>query len=152
MKTAPIKALALEVLDALPKPYTEDVIDDLFGAIQHNPEWLKEYKQLCDKFSKTVVNTWSAYWVANALGKVGERQVPAKNSKLIASYSLLDTDARTIVRKPKETKAREMMAAYYQAHKAELPTEIRKHRELIIELIMEGTPPAQTFQQVLANN
>ena len=44
-----------------------------------------------------------------------------------------------------------MMAAYYQAHKAELPEAVRKHRELIVELIMEGISPTQAFRQVLAN-
>ena len=57
----------------------------------------------------------------------------------------------TVARKPKESEAREMMAAYYQAHKAELPEAVRKHRELIVELIMEGISPTQAFRQVLAN-
>jgi hypothetical protein len=95
------------------------------------------------------VNTWGGYWVANALGKVGEHQVPSKKSSLIGSYSILDTDAKSVTRKPKDGEAREMMADYYQAHKAELPPEIRKHRELIVELLMEGMAPAEAFQMVL---
>jgi hypothetical protein len=82
------------------------------------------------------------------MGKVGEHQVPSKKSKLIASYSLLDTDARTAVRKPKESEALQLMSDYYQAHKLELPADIRKFREAIIELIREGVPVAEAFSAV----
>lgn len=151
MKTAPIKALVLEALASLPKPYTEHVIDDVFGAIEQNPTWLKEYESLLGgTFSKTVLNNWAGYWVANTLGKVGERVVASKRKNALnGSYSILDTDAKTTARHPKESEARELMAAYYQAHKNELNPKVRKHREEIVELIMEGHSPAEAFKLVL---
>jgi hypothetical protein len=151
MKTAPIKALVLEVLACLPKPYTEHVIDDVFAAIEQREDWLKEYNALqSSTFTKTVLNNWAGYWVANALGKVGERVVISRRkNSLNGSYSILDTDAKTVVRRPKEDEARELMAAYYQAHKHELPPEIRSHREEIVSLIVEGHSPADAYALAL---
>lgn len=148
MRTSPVKSLVREVLDALPKPYSEHVIDDVFIAIETSPEWMNVYDSICTTLGKTVVNNWAGYWVANALGKVGERQVPSKRSKLITSYSLLDTDAKTVVRRPKESEALISLSDYYQAHKSELPSDIRKYREAIVELLMEGMPVADAFSAV----
>jgi hypothetical protein len=150
MKTAELKLLMREVLATLPKPYSEHVIDDVFGAVERNRGWRQRYESQCDTLGKTVVNTWGEYWVASAVGKSGEHQVPSKKSTLIGSYSVLDTDAKSVAtRKPKDGEARELMADYYRAHQTELPAEIRKHRELIVELLMEGMPAAEAFQMVL---
>jgi hypothetical protein len=148
MKTGPVKALVAEVLATIPPPYSEHVIDDVFFAIESTPEWFREYESMCSTLGKTVLNNWTGYWVATALGKQGEHQVPRRKSKLITSYSLLDTDAKTVMRKPKENDAREMMFAYYQAHKSELPKDIAKYRGAIIELLMEGVSPAEAFRGV----
>jgi hypothetical protein len=149
MKTADVKLLVREVLSTLPKPHSEHVIDDVFGAIERNRGWLQRYEAQCETLGKPVVNAWGGYWTAHALGKVGERQVPSQKSSLIGSYSLLDTDAVDVARKPKDGEARQLMADYYQAHQAELPAAIRKHRELIVELLMEGMPVPQAFKMVL---
>jgi hypothetical protein len=53
-------------------------------------------------------------------------------------------------KKVKESKALELMASHYQANRASLPPTIRQHRELIVELIMEGFPPDEAFAQALA--
>lgn len=149
MRTAEVKLLMREVLANLPKPYSEHVIDDVFAAVERNRGWKQRYEAQCDALGKTVVNAWGGYWVANALGKVGEQQVPSTKSSLITSYSVLDSDAKTVTRKPKDGEARELMADYYREHQAELPPEIRKHRELIVELLMEGMPVDEAFQMVL---
>jgi hypothetical protein len=149
MKTAGVKALVREVLSDLPTPYSEHVIEDVFVAIENSPRWRDEYDALTGSLGKTVVNTWGGFWIANAIGKVGERQMPSKRSTLLGSYSILDTDAKTIVRKPKESEALQLMADYYQSHKSELPSEVRKHREYIVELLMEGVPAAKAFAMVL---
>ncbi len=145
MKTAGVKLLVLEVLATVPRPYTEHVIEEVFLRIEGAPDWRREYDRLVDALGRDVVNNWGGYWVANALGKVGEHQVASKRCKLIGSYSLLDTDAKTVAKKPKEAEARELMAAYYQAHKSDLPPEVRRHREAIIDLIMEGMSAEQAF-------
>lgn len=151
MKTSDIKALVREVLDTMPTPYSEHVIDEVFHAIEVQPHWHREYDALCATHSKTTVNTWGGFWIANALGKLGEHQVPSKRSKLIGSYSILDTDAKTILKKPKESEALQLMADYYQANKSALPPEVRKYRDKIVELIMEGVAPKEAFAMVLAS-
>ena len=50
----------------------------------------------------------------------------------------------------KEKVALEIMASHYKGHKAQYPASVREHRELIIELIMEGFPVEQAFAQALA--
>lgn len=124
------------------------MIDDVFFSIETVPEWRGVYDSLCMALGKSVVNTWGGYWVANSLGKLGEHQVPSKKSRLIASYSLLDTDAKTVMRKPKEADALQLMSDYYQAHKSELPPDIRKYREAIVDMLMEGATPAEAFAAV----
>ncbi len=149
MKTSDVKSLVREVLDTISTPYSEHVIDEVFHAIEIEPRWLAEYDALCETLGKTTVNTWGGYWIANALGKVGEHQVPSKRSKLIGSYSILDTDAKTILKRPKELEALQLMADFYQANKSELPAEVRKHRDRIVEFIMEGMAPKEAFAMVL---
>ena len=43
------------------------------------------------------------------------------------------------------------MSDYYQAHKDKLPPSIRMHRELIIELLMDGVSAEQAFAMALDN-
>lgn len=150
MRTGPVKALVHEVLNALPQPYTEHVIDDVFFAIETSQIWRAAYESLCSTLGKDVVNSRGGYWVANALDKAASTklQAPSRKSTLIASYSLLDTDAKIVVKKPKEAEARQLMWTYYQGHKLELPSDIRKDREAIVELIMEGMPTAEAFSSV----
>ncbi|MES2939571.1 MAG: hypothetical protein V4864_17940 [Pseudomonadota bacterium] len=136
MKTDAVKALVAQILPTLPQPYTEHVIDDVFYAIETTPAWLSEYESCCATLGRDVVNNWTAKWAAIALGKLGERQVPRRRSKLITGYSLLDTDARTLS-KPNEHEAREMMFAYYREHKGQLPDDISKYRGAIIELLIQ---------------
>jgi hypothetical protein len=148
MKTTGVKVLVHQVLDAMPRPYSVDVIDDVFHAIETNPAWLAKYNALCDELGTTVTNTWSGQWIAHALGKRGERQLPSRKSTLIASYSLLDADARPVLKKPREDDAIKLMADYYRENRASLPADIRKYRDAIIELIMDGAPIEEAFRAV----
>jgi hypothetical protein len=152
MKTSGVKAMVREVLETLQTPYTEHVIDDVFQAIELNPKFLSRYHGLCDELGKTVVNNWCGQWVAHALGKTGEVQVPSRRSTLIGSYSLLDTDVTTIARKPNEEEALQLMFDYYRANKAQLPTDIRLHRDAIVELIMAGVSAQHAFSAVMRSD
>jgi hypothetical protein len=151
MRTAGVKKLVERALAALPKPHTEDVIDDVFHAIEHQPEWHQEYADLCTDLGKTVVNTWGGYWIASHEGRSGHQQVPSKKSSLIASYSRLTTTATKTSGKRKEQEALQVMYAYYQEHSATLPAHVRTHRDLIVELLMEGLSAEDAFSMVLAN-
>ena len=145
MKTSDVKALGQEVLAALPQPYSKDVIDEVFYVIESDPRWLRDYDALCTTLGRAVVNNWLGRWIAITLGKVSEQQVRSRKSSLIASYSLLETDARSIQRKPSEGQALKMMADYFFDHRSRLPSDIRKYRELIVELIMEGLSAEEAF-------
>lgn len=148
MKTIGVKLLVKRVLDTLPAPHTEHVIDDVFYAIEHNPEYLQQYDALCQKLGKHVVNTWCGQWIANALEKTGEERGPNPKSSLIDSYSLLDAVAEPVRRKPKENEALQMMSDYYRANRAALPGDIAVHRDAIVELIMAGVLPEGAFAAV----
>lgn len=145
MKTTGVKALVGKVLNKIDLPYSMHVIDDVFHAIENDPNWLRQYNVLCDELGKSVVNNWCGQWTAHALGKRGEVQVPARKSTLIGSYSLLDTDARPRVSKPTEQEALLLMATYFQANRASLPAWIKERREDILELIMDGVPVEDAF-------
>jgi hypothetical protein len=150
MKTESIKRLMDDVLSSLPRPYTEHVIEDVFCAIELTTKWHKRYDDLCEEFGKTVTNTLGGYWIGRALGKVGKRQITSRRSKLLGSYSILDADAPPPpARKPKQSEAAQLMSDYYQANKDKLPASIRKHRELIIELLMDGLSLEQAFAMAL---
>jgi hypothetical protein len=149
MKTSGVKALVREVLETLQGPYNEHVIDHVFHVIETTPEFLSRYRKLCDELEQPVVNAWCGQWTANALGKVGEISAPSRRSTLIGRYSLLDTDAATIARKPSEEEARRLMSNYYYAHKARLPADIRLHRDAIVELLMAGTSAQDAFAAVM---
>lgn len=148
MKTIGVKRLVNEVLDTLPTPHTEHVIDDVFHAIEHNPTYLGQYEKLCQELGKHVVNTWCGQWIANALQKTGEEQVTSRKSSLIGSYSLLDTAAEPVRRKPNQNDALQMMSDYYRINRAMLPNDIRVHRDAIVELIMAGVAPDAAFSAV----
>jgi hypothetical protein len=152
MKTSGVKTMVREVLDTLQTPYTEDVIDDVFQAIELDPKYLSRYHALCDELGKTVVNNWCGQWVAHALGKTGEVQVPSRRSTLIQSYSLLDADAATVARKPNEEEARQLMSDYYRENKDRLSADIRLHRDAIVELIVAGASAQDAFSAVMRSD
>ena len=107
MRTAGVKKLVGMALDNLPKPYTEHVIDEAFQEIENSPELMVEYEGLCKQLGKTTVNTWGGYWIANALGKTGLEQVPAKKNKLIQTYSRL-TESATAPGKKRKASPKEI--------------------------------------------
>ena len=149
MKTAEVRSLILEVLETIPEPYSHHIIDEVFAAIEHNPEWRRQYDSLCTTLGRDVVNNWGGRWVAALLGKQGEKQVPSKKSSLIGSYSLLDAQARI---KLKEADARKLMSDYYQAHRDELPSDVSSHRELILALLLDGLTPQEAFALALGKD
>lgn len=148
MKTSGVKTLVRQVLDTLPTPYTEHVIDDVFHTIEHDPRFFERYNGLCLDLGKHVVNNWCGQWVAHALGKTGEQQIATRKSTLIGSYSLLDAVAKPVQRAPNEEKALELMSHYYRSNRETLPKDIRLHRDALIELIMAGVEPADAFAAV----
>ena len=149
MRTIRLKQLVDEALKSLPTPYTEDVIEDVFHAIEQNPRWRKTYDELVYELGKPVVNMWGGFWVAHALGLTGEEQGPATRATLLDTYSKLVTPAPKRSKKIKEPEALKMMHDHFQAHRDSLPASIRDHRALIVTLIMEGIPADIAFSKAL---
>jgi hypothetical protein len=143
-----LKQLVDEVLESLPVPHTEDVIEDVFHAIELNPRWRKSYDEMVYELGNATVNAWGGFWVAHAEGRVGEQRQTAKKTTLIESYSTLAKAAakRAKVKEPEALKA---MHDHFAAHRASLPPSIRDHREVILTLIMAGVEPEEAFARAL---
>lgn len=152
MRTAGVRALVQEVLETMHQPYSHHVIDEVFAAIEQNSSWRIRYDSLCSNLGRDVVNNWGGRWIAITLGKVGEQQVPSKNSRLIGSYSILDTDAKAVTRKPDRAEALQLMSHYHKIHKNNLPTSIRNHRDLIVDLLVAGVRVEDAFSEAMASS
>jgi len=86
-RTEDVKTLVEEVLASLPTPYSEDVIDEVFLAIEANPTWLTAYNVMRNDLGVMVVNQ-AVGSTSKAVGRTGDHQVPSR-SKLTESYSKL---------------------------------------------------------------
>lgn len=144
-----LKALVEEVLKAIPQPYTEDLIEDVFVAIDGNERWKKEYEALKYNLHKSVANAWIGFWVANLTGRIAGEQVSASRASLIESYAKLAKRPRVAARKVKEPEALKAMSEYFFANKETLPPAIRENRGLILELIKAGFDVADAFAKSL---
>lgn len=149
MRTLRLKQLINEVLDSLPKPHTDDVIEDVFVAIEQNVLWRKSYDEMVYELGKPVVNAWAGFWVSHAEGKTGENRETAGRTSLIESYSKLSAPAEKRAKKVKEPEALKAMHDHYLAHRETLPASIRDHREVIVTLIMDGIAPDVAFVKAL---
>ena len=149
MRTARLKSLMDEVLKSLPKPYSENVIEDVFVAIEANPAWLKEYSDLQYHLGKATVNPWGGFWIAHLTGRTAGEQVSATRTKLIDSYSKLPKGPKVAMTKVKEPEALKSMSEYFFANKETLPASVREQRPLILELIKAGFAAADAFAKAL---
>jgi hypothetical protein len=151
MRTVDVRTLVREVLATLPAPYSHHVIDEVFAAIEQQSDWRRRYDSLCLSLGRDVVNNWGGRWIALTLEKVGEQQVSSKKSTLIGSYSILDTDAKAVVRKPDKAEALQLMSDYYKSHRSELPRDVRDRRDLIVDLLLDGLPVEEAFAEAIKN-
>ena len=144
-----LKQLVDEVLDHLPKPHTEDVIEDVFVAIEGNPAWRGAYDRMVYESGKPVVNAWAGFWISHAEKRVGDQRETAARSTLIESYSKLMQPAEKRNKKVKEPEALKAMHDHYLAHRAELPAQIRDYRDMIVTLIMDGIATEAAFANAI---
>ncbi len=165
MKTVDVKKLVTEVLVSLPKPYSENIIDEVFFAIERNDRLFRRYSECCNDIGRVKVNTAGANWIRKELGLTTLREAPAKLSTLIGTYSVLNNKAAPKPRKPvaapkvktitatakrrMDVDARKSLSDYYMANKASLPPQIGLYREEIIALIKTGMPVAEAFQKAV---
>lgn len=147
-KTAGVRKLVNAALAKLPKPYAEDVIDDAFLEIENDESLRAQYDALIRELGKSTTNAWGGYWIAQAVGKAAVRQLRSRKSGLIESYSELAEPAIPSGKKRKEPEALQLMSDYYQQHKEALSPSVRNHRELIVDMMVEGLPAEQVFAMV----
>lgn len=149
MKTLRLKQLVSDALGSLPKPHTENVIEDVFVAIEGNPAWRKTYDEIVYERGKATVNAWGGFWISHAVGRVGDQRESSARSTLIESYSKLVAPAPKRLKKMKEPEALKAMHDHFLAHRESLPATIREHRDVIVALIMDGLEPEAAFSKAL---
>ncbi len=88
-KTAPIEFLAADVLGRIPRPYSEDVIEDVFLTIEADPSLHARYRALEGEFTKHVVNQMLGVYTKQLTEMETIREVDAHRSQLIKNYSKL---------------------------------------------------------------
>jgi len=144
-----LKQLIDSVLEQLPKPHTEDVIEDVFLAIEGNPQWRKTYDRMVYESGKPAVHAWAGFWISHSEQRVGDQRETAARSTLIESYSKLPTPTAKRGKKVKEPDALKAMHDHYVAHRSELPAGIRDYRDMIVALIMDGIGTEAAFAQAI---
>lgn len=147
MQTLRVRQLVNEVLAGIPAPRTEDVIDEVFHAIEGNPLWRKTYDEIVYKVGKSTANAWTGFWIAHAEARVGDVPGPSARSSLIDSYSKLVGPAPKRGKKVTQADAQKLMHEHYLAHRETLPAAVREHRDLIVALVMSGIPVEAAFLQ-----
>jgi hypothetical protein len=88
-KTQGVYDLVADVLDHMTPPYAEDVIEDVFLAIEMNPTWIRRYRALADELGPKVVNSWMGQYVKRISGMNSVREVPARRVNFIKEYTKL---------------------------------------------------------------
>jgi hypothetical protein len=87
--TEGIKLLIEEVYRTLPHPHNEDIIRDVFFAIEGNAQWLSRYQQLCQELTSDVVNRWGGRYVKDLAGLNPIREVEVERGHIIKNYTIL---------------------------------------------------------------
>ena len=149
MKSLRLKNLVDEVLEQLPTPRTEDVIEDVFLGIEANEAWRASYDRMVYESGKAAVIAWTGFWISHAEQREGDQRQTAARSSLIESYSKLDVKTPKRGKKVKEAEALKAMHEHFIANRATLPADTRDYREVILALIMDGIPTEAAFTRAL---
>jgi len=88
-KTAGVEALVEEVLPTITPPFSEDVIEEVFVAIEGNTIWTKTYRELEIDLGKNVLNQWIGKYTKKIAGYKTVNQVGTTQTSLTTSYSKL---------------------------------------------------------------
>ncbi len=89
-RTIGVNDLVRDVLKIAPKPYSEDIMLDVYMAIEYNPEWRARYDDLCDDFRDSVVNPLIGEIVKEETGLSSLREVSTKGkSHIVRTYTKL---------------------------------------------------------------
>lgn len=88
-KTDDVLDLVREVLRTIPRPYGEDIIEDVFVAIENNRAWHRRYDLESAELRNWVVNNWIGKYTKQLAAMENIRVVPAKRTKLTKYYTKL---------------------------------------------------------------
>ena len=88
-KTQGVEELVREVLQTIPKPYSNDVTEDVCYAIEKNSIWRSRYDQLVNELTKDVVNRYLGAYTKQITGLEIIRKVISKRCNLIVFYRKL---------------------------------------------------------------
>ncbi|MFN8412640.1 MAG: hypothetical protein U0Z26_09655 [Anaerolineales bacterium] len=89
-RTIGVRNLVRDVLKMTPKPYGEDIMLDVYMAIEYNPDWRKRYDDLCDELRDSVVNPLIGEVVKEETGLSVLREVSTKGqSHIVGRYTKL---------------------------------------------------------------
>jgi len=88
-KTQGVYELVSEVLKTISSPYSEDVTEEVCLAIENKPVWKKRYDGLVIELGENVVNPYIGRYTKQITGLEVIREVNAKRSKIIKSYTKL---------------------------------------------------------------
>ena len=81
MLKSQINNLVDEVLLRVPRPDSEDVIHDVFDAIENNSHWRDEYDSLCGEFTQHTINKM----IGRQVKELTDRSVLSRGNKSIQS-------------------------------------------------------------------
>ncbi len=87
--TEGIKLLVEEVYRTMPDPHSEDIIRDVFFAIEDNAHWLERYRQLCQELTTDVVNQWGGRYVKELSGLNSIQEIEVERGHIIKNYTIL---------------------------------------------------------------
>ena len=144
-----LKQLVDQVLDSLPTPHTEEVVEDVFLAIEADPVLRSSYDRMVYESGKALVTSWASFWIAHAENRTGDTRETAARSTLIDSYAKLVTPAVKRGKKVPEANALKAMHDHFIANRSAMPQDIRDYRDTIVTLIMDGIAPEPAFAQAL---
>jgi hypothetical protein len=144
-----LKQLVDQVLYRLGTPHTEDVVEDVFVAIEGDPAFRASYDRMVYQLGKASVTSWASYWISHAARRTGDQRETASRSTLIDSYARLVQPAPKRGKKMREPDALKALREHFVAHRAELPQDIRSYRDMIVALIMDGIDTESAFAQAV---
>lgn len=150
MSSIRLKQLVAEVMKTGIDPKAEDVIEQVFVAIEANPVWAQTYKAASYTLGKDLTPAWTGFWVAHLTQRVGDQREPAARTSLIESFTRLVAPAGKRGKKVKEPEAVAAMHEHFLGHRDTLPADVREHRDVIVALIMDGLPCESAFATALA--
>ncbi|WP_129633713.1 hypothetical protein [Candidatus Oscillochloris fontis] len=88
-KTQGVYDLVERVLQTMNTPYSEDIIEEVFLAIETHTDWLQNYNKLNGALGTKVVHSWIGQYVKEITAMKTIREVSAKRSHLIKDYTKL---------------------------------------------------------------